>query len=243
MVKQMSAMTKFLARPRMHRKALLITLFTLLGAPAFADVYRWVDKEGAVHYSDMPPQGIESKRMQITPTDASKAPDEGELRRRRLLEEADREAARRIKAQQARSAARQAEHEAGLAQKKRCLEAREALAVLQEQLPVYRDNEGKLRDSWARDTYRGEREYLNDAVRAAEIERVRQKIATICQQPGDTKKQDLARKQMIRSEYCATARAELKDFQRPDARVSQQELEAQRKRVEYYCQEPSEEDL
>lgn len=47
------------------RTLLAIVLFTLLGAaPALAqDVYRWVDENGVVHYSDQPREGAE--RVQI----------------------------------------------------------------------------------------------------------------------------------------------------------------------------------
>lgn len=223
---------------------LVVTLLTLPVTAATADVYKWVDKNGAAHFSDIPPQGIESRHIQLSPTDASTtAPDEGELRRRRLLENADSEATRRIKAQQARSAAKQAQQAAELERKKHCLEAREALAVLQEKLPVYRDDEGKLRNSWAYDTYKGKRTYISDAARPAEISRVQEQIKRLCAQPDDEKKQDLARKQMIRSAYCAAARADLQALERPNARTPPQALEAKRKQVEFYCREPAEEDL
>lgn len=237
MVQQMLLIEKGRTLSRVRHYVLLITLFTLLGPFAFADIYKWVDKDGKVHFGDKPPQGMESERMQVEPSAVPVQPDEGELRRRRLLEQAEKDAARRIEAQRARAAAEQAEKEEHLAQEQRCLEARKQLAVLQEQLPVYRDEEGKFRAKWLHDTYQGERKYLDDAIRTSEIKRARQKIATNCQRPDDAEEQELARKQWIRGEWCAAARADLEALERPGARTPRQTLEEKRQEVERYCNE------
>jgi len=218
-------------------KILLITLVAVAGMAAFADIYKWVDKEGKVHYSDKPPRDVGSKHMQIEFPDSSRPPDEGELRRRRLLEQAEKDSARRIEAQRAKSAAERAAREERSAQEQRCLEARKQLAVLQEQLPVYRDTEGKFHAKWLHDTYKGAREYLDDATRAAGMDRVRQQIVTVCQHPDDTADQDLARKQWIMSERCAAARADLEALEQPRAKTPRQTLEEKREEVKRYCKD------
>jgi len=119
----------------------------------------------------------------------------------------------------------------------RCQEARKQLAILQEQLPIYRDVVGKLHAKWKYDTYKGKREYLDDTTRAAEIARTRQEIETNCPQESSAEDQSLARKKFIKSEYCAAARADLEAIERPEARAPKQEIEEQRKKVELYCKE------
>lgn len=216
---------------------ILLIMLTVPGMDAFADIYRWVDKDGAVHYSDHPPQEIKSERLQLETTGMPGRPDEGELRRRRALDRLERDAEQRMEARRARSVAKRAQRSERLAQEQRCLEARRQLAVLQEQLPVYRDEGGRFRAKWLRDTYQGAREYLDDKTRASEIERVLQRIATTCQHPDDAEQQDLARRQWIRSEYCAAARVGLEALERPRSRATRQALEEQRQEVEAYCQE------
>ncbi|MGH8218417.1 MAG: DUF4124 domain-containing protein [Steroidobacteraceae bacterium] len=54
----------------MRRHALTIILASLALAPALASttVYRWVDEQGVVHYSDQPHQGAQKMRVEDAPT-------------------------------------------------------------------------------------------------------------------------------------------------------------------------------
>lgn len=221
----------------MKRKMLLITLFTLLIINAFADIYKWIDKDGVVHYSDQPSQDIKSERTQIKPATAPDLSDKGELRQRQKLEQTKEELERRIEARRAMAASVRAEREERLAQAQRCLEERKQLSILQMQLPTYRDETGKFRVKWKYDTYQGEREYIDDTTRASEIERVRQKIMTLCQHPDDSEEQCRARIKVIKSEYCAVGRIELEALEKPEARASRQALEEKRQEVDGYCKE------
>jgi hypothetical protein len=45
-------------RASKSRVALIIFCGALMSAPAVADIYKWVDKDGKIHYSDQPPQGV-----------------------------------------------------------------------------------------------------------------------------------------------------------------------------------------
>lgn len=49
------------------RKAFIAGLATLLAipAPAFADMYKWIDKDGKVHYTDSPPPGKKAKKLDL----------------------------------------------------------------------------------------------------------------------------------------------------------------------------------
>jgi hypothetical protein len=47
-------------------RALLFTVLSILAFAASAQVYRWVDEKGTVHYSDAaPPPGVNAKRVDI----------------------------------------------------------------------------------------------------------------------------------------------------------------------------------
>lgn len=98
-------------------------LFLLSVSAAGAQVYKWTDEQGRVHYGDKPPeQG--ARTMQVDPGSASNSPVPSDAERRdktrRLLRAYDEE--RRIKQQREQQhAAREAER------KKRCARARDRL--------------------------------------------------------------------------------------------------------------------
>ena len=54
-------------------------MFSLAIATAHADIYKWADDQGQVHYSDAPPRGAASQKIEI-PT----APPQGENAQERL---------------------------------------------------------------------------------------------------------------------------------------------------------------
>ncbi len=212
----------------------ILGFFVLYFEDATAEVYKWVDEEGIVHYSDNPPQDAESERMQLPSTPGPKG-DPSEILRRRL-EQAEKAKERRSEERLAASAAKEGKRAARVARDQRCLETRMQLAVLQEQRPVYRDEQGQFRLQWVRDPYSGEREYINDAMRASEVARAHQEIATSCQHPDDTEEQDLARAMWIRSEYCAAARVELEQLEQRGATVRRDQLEQKRQMVNSLCE-------
>ncbi len=67
--------------------AVLTLGVALLGGPALADVYTWVDKEGTVHFQDDPPatgrrvKKLESLPVEPSPAEPALAPDEGGRKR------------------------------------------------------------------------------------------------------------------------------------------------------------------
>ena len=195
-------------------------------------VYKWIDEEGHVHYSDKPTEIYKSKEVDIepgpSPEEIKRANEEAEVLKQRSHEESISDQFEKEK--------KLAEKNKRLAQEQRCLEARKQLAVIQElHLPVYRDENGQFRAKWQYDTYQGKREYLSDAMRASETERAREKVVANCEHPDDTKEQEIARNQWIRSQYCAKYKAELEALENPSARAAQQDLERNRRLVEINC--------
>lgn len=164
----------------MMRPALL--LFALLAAlPAAAEIYSWKDKDGKMHYSDIPPPSGPVKTMEgtvrppkpatppaaatdadaQTPAEASKRPKtlaerELEFRQRRA---ADAEAQANAEKESAAAAERQ----------RGCEQARAQLAALTSGQRIARFNAA------------GEREMLDDAARAEETERARKQVEQWCE--------------------------------------------------------------
>ena len=146
----------------------LLVLASLLMAlqVGAAQVYRWTDQNGQVHFSQRPPPGA-AQRMDLPESEPRGAPGDTELmqqrreRERRLLEDYDYERAQK-KARQAREAS-----------------ARQKAA----------EQCGKLQDYWRRLTFPGplyvtrddgEREYLTDEQRESEKARMRPAYVRAC---------------------------------------------------------------
>ena len=52
--------------PETMKKALLLVIFGILPAVASGQVYRWVDEDGKVHYSDKPVEQAERVEIRVT---------------------------------------------------------------------------------------------------------------------------------------------------------------------------------
>ena len=147
-------------------KPLSVLVCSLLSlSVAAAEVFRWTDENGQVHFSQRPPPGG-AQRMDLPEADTVGVSDEAELverrqRERRLLEAYDYEREQK-KARQAREADKQQKVAV------QCDRLQQYWRRLSFPGPVY----------FARED--GEREYLSDERRAAEKARVRQAYVRTC---------------------------------------------------------------
>lgn len=154
----------------MHKKMLVLVLPLLALATMGATIYRWVDENGVTHYSETPPQH-KAQEIQVEPTPpvgpqsgtpAAKSWQEQELEFQKR--HAERQEATRKQEEQEAATRREA-----LARKQRCLIARQNLHTLQMQRAVYSINE------------KGERVFLDDAARSAEIARMKKEVESFCE--------------------------------------------------------------
>jgi len=149
-----------------HRTALAFALFALVALPAMAgNVYKWVDANGRVVYSDQPPQGdVKSEVVRpppppVNPNAATELEDRQIADKQREKKRAD----EALAAQQARE----------LSERRReaCVSALGQMRALQRTSEVvYRFNE------------RGERVLMTDDARRAAIEREQRIVRENC--PG-----------------------------------------------------------
>lgn len=143
--------------------ALLSCALTL---PCSAAIYKWVDENGVTHYSESPPPSQKAQEIKPVPSSSPAASKEKtaeqlelEFRQRRL------EAAESDKKKAAD--ANKVKHDAAL-RGEDCAAAHADLIHLQESVPFYSINA------------RGEREYMPDAERPAEIARLKAFIEKSC---------------------------------------------------------------
>ncbi len=156
----------------------------IFAASSFAQVYKWVDKDGRTRYSDRPPVGTQATPLTPppAPATASEAPapptasaapaeaDAAKDAKKGPLTPAEQEIEfrRRIKeAQEAAAKAEQAKRE-DQDRKENCSRAREMLATLESGQRI------------ARTDSKGERFYLEDAQRVQETAKARSAVASWC---------------------------------------------------------------
>ncbi len=141
----------------------MVLVLSLASAFAVADVYKWVDQEGKVHYGDRPPAtGTDSHTMTL-PAAPPRDTDHGQrsLTQQRLLEAFD---AERAALEQAAAGSAAARHEA----RRRCEKASRELARFQRANIVYTTDDG------------GERVYMSDDDRRQATAEITRWIAERC---------------------------------------------------------------
>ncbi|MBE0626719.1 MAG: DUF4124 domain-containing protein [Burkholderiales bacterium] len=137
-------------------------IFWALLAPAYAQVYKWVDEKGMIHYGEHPPQGTKSRELEQRL--ANPAPGPGSAAQPSWQEKELEFRARRIEAEQAE--ARQQQQES--ADRQACEQARDRLALLKLARRTYRLDE------------KGERVYQSDEERLALIAQQERLLAQRC---------------------------------------------------------------
>ncbi|AUN96432.1 DUF4124 domain-containing protein [Pseudazoarcus pumilus] len=178
----------------MLKPALVLAFGALIAATAHAQVYKWRDADGRLHFGDQPPPGVTATQMRGGPARAPAAaeitdeasvedetsddaqaatapppaaPQESATTQPSAAEAAEAMRAEREKAQAAKAqAAAEREREQMLAEN--CQRARNQLTALEGGQRIARFNE------------KGEREVLDDAARAQEISRMREFIDANC---------------------------------------------------------------
>jgi hypothetical protein len=148
----------------MQRSRLLAMLMLILASSfATAEVYKWVDDQGAVHYGDRPPAtATDSRTMTLPPAPTRDADhDQRSLKQQRLLEAFDAERAERDEAAAASAAARRESTN-------KCQKARSDLARIERASIVYTTDES------------GTRRYMNDEEHREAITQTRRWIDKNC---------------------------------------------------------------
>lgn len=144
-------------------------LLTLSGA-VHADLYRWVDDQGKVHYSDTPPPPNAKKSKELPGPNRTDSPTLTEEKAQQPQSYIEKEAEfRKRQVENAeRSAKQEQEKKDADAKKRRCETIRSELAGLQAGGRITRYNE------------QGERVFLDDAEIQQSIARAQKEIGTTC---------------------------------------------------------------
>jgi phage pi2 protein 07 len=138
----------------------LLALPCALQANAAEGVYKWVEKDGTVHYSDMPPSKANATKLRTAATAAPPPADAKEKEARpsstNYVDQDVEFRKRRAAADEAAKKQQEKQQQADQ-QRQACADSRGRLVTLQQGGRVYRSNE------------KGERVYFNDKAFAEEI--------------------------------------------------------------------------
>jgi len=166
-------------------RSLLLSLAALLLCGA--ELYKWVDENGVVHYSETPPQDRAAATIELAPAPApSTTADDSTGRDATQAAEAawyeqwlaeQRERKRLEKQRLEEKSLSRAEEETHWLEQ--CATARRRLEILETACPVFFDGQGVLRVKCPHETvwvHKGELRYLSDDERATMLRHYRQQL-------------------------------------------------------------------
>lgn len=150
------------------RHILLFVACALAAAGAHADVNKWVDSEGRVHYSDQPPPAsAKPQPLNIKPAPAANTPQPGEAAPKTTAEKEVEFRKRRAQEEEARVKQEKAQQDANQKQQN-CTQAQNNLRNLQAGGRLYTYDE------------KGERAYMDDAARQKAIADAQKAVDSWC---------------------------------------------------------------
>jgi hypothetical protein len=197
-----------------YAMALALALAAAVGARA-DDVYKWVDAQGVTHYGSTPPAAASASRLDLPPPPAPplappSAPRAGTGTGTRAAPARASVPANAVPMSDAMRV-------------QQCAFARLQVETLQRGGPVYRLDE------------QGQRTFLPDDQRDAEIQRWRDRASQVCAgvQSDDATRQ--LRSRQAADARCATERLRLQELEAPGGRVPDADIAAQRRRAEAAC--------
>lgn len=224
----------------MSRTLKLLVLVFLIGfiVSEISGICKWVDESGVVHYAETCPENLDTSDVQIH-APPSQEQIEATTRRSEKIQvdtEARSKSRRQEKAQQELD--KQAREETREIMTDQCAEASWNLEILRMQLSVYFDEDNllhfnrSLHDSW----YLGERTYLDDQQRQAEVThftRVKAKTCTTSEE--DIRARILKYREKYLQEICGHLRNKLHNMETLSTGIPSDEMRDLKELIENSC--------
>lgn len=206
--------------------ATVVFIITATGIPmsATAEIYRWVDKQGNVSFSDKAPQNIKAEQLYLSPANAYTATLPSPL--------PDPDPTRQI------TQSSTSKPDALSAAEENCGRLGLQLRTLKKQDAVYVDNKNMFRRNRENFSlgYVGSRDYLSDQQRQKETDKLEQTIKKHCGDTPDANKRQLeAMLKIKREERCGALKSRLQDLLKPAARTADSEIRNLKDEIELAC--------
>jgi hypothetical protein len=218
----------------------LIALIWLVVLPitGVTQICKWVDEHGVTHYAERCPEAVAGTEIEMaaqpSPAEVAAAIRQSE----QMLAERQARKALRQQDQAARDEETHARDEVADTNQQRCIEARWSLETLRRQVPVYRDDAGQLHfarslhDLW----YEGERTYLDDDQRPAEIAHYEHvEVQTCSERESDIRERIRAYMKKHDEEICGHLRRTLSGMQQASTGLPSKEMRELEETIETRC--------
>ena len=164
---------------RLRKRVGQIIAALVLLALATGTVYKWVDEQGRVHYSDTPPPDQKAKVVEMAPAPSVADQQAAAERLKRIQAESAEAAERTAEEAKTQRLAMLSEEAESASKHTACVNALQQRRVLDVQAPVYRRGAG------------GERLYITDAERVDERARFDIIIARNCSKDTEARRGEL----------------------------------------------------
>jgi hypothetical protein len=185
-------------------RLLLIVPLLIIPLAAQAEICRWVDSNGTVHYANECPEDVEGSEVKLDPGPSAEQVREAQenFPQSQLSEQVREDALTELAPEPADANPPDAEI---------CIDAELAVDALERPVPVYFDEAGNLHHGRSKhsETYQGERHYLDDAERQEELARARRLISQHCgEAKSDIIEQSEELQSRLKERMCADYEAE-----------------------------------
>ena len=149
------------------KTSLCLLFLMFVGMPAHAQLYKWVDEQGKIHYSDTPPveKSKSEKKLDIPNQPGTPSANSGNSK---SWQEREQEFQKRRTTADEAAAKKQKEEQDAQTKRENCAKAKQNLSQLESNAPVYTYNE------------QSGRSYLDEKQRAEAIEKARKSISDLC---------------------------------------------------------------
>jgi len=222
-------------RDPLRRRRWLMVVVVLISGLAVGAIYKWVDQQGRVQYSDRPPAGQKADVVEVAP---SPTPEQQQVATEKLEELtaesaaiSERLAEEGVRRQTTRATVEREDSERHDA----CVEALEQRAVLDLARPIYR------REAIGPGRY--ERIFISDAERVSEKARLDELIASNCSEDATARRSERAaalQLELGRQPWCVEMREAAEEYaslKTADARERLAALEEEMAQTHAQCPE------
>ncbi len=167
---------------KIPRLAVLL-MFVVFSSPGIAEICKWVDENGVVHYAETCPEDIDSTEIEIQAPPSQAQVEEAVRRLEQMQEKISKRKEAELQEEAANSLATEESVEENDARERdTCLAAKSNLRILSEQRPVYFDDEGNIQfdRSVYSLAYKGERRFIEDQKRSELVQNWKNAVDYYC---------------------------------------------------------------
>ena len=214
-------------------------LTVLIGLASNSEGYcKWQDSDGVTHYAESCPDQAESTEVQIQPPPTREQIDESERRSEDMLSETRARSVEREREKENKVEVEKASADSRDSLIRSCAEARWNLEILKTQRPVYLDDKHRLQfnQSLFDQYYQGQRTYLEDQQRQADIARyagIEERTCTADE--ADIRERIKIYREMNMETLCVHFEKGLEDMRRANTGIPSDKMREQEELINTWC--------